>query len=160
MHWGLGSSGFCRRSTLRAGRGLSHAPGGDRVRLAPRPHRSFRRPLRRRRLHASAPAPAAAGRAPGRDGPPAPPSPAPVRAASVAGEPAVRRLRLLAGGGARRSASGSSVAPRYRSSPFMNREDPIQARHQTERSGQKVRSLFSIYNIKVCSLSFIFYNLR
>ena len=38
MHWGLGSSGFCRRSTLRAGRGLSHAPGGDRVRLAPRPH--------------------------------------------------------------------------------------------------------------------------
>ena len=27
MHWGLGSSGFCRRSTLQAGRGLSHAPG-------------------------------------------------------------------------------------------------------------------------------------
>ena len=23
MHWGLGSSGFCRRSTLRAGRGLT-----------------------------------------------------------------------------------------------------------------------------------------
>ena len=27
MHWRLGSSGFCRRSTLQAGRGLSHAPG-------------------------------------------------------------------------------------------------------------------------------------
>ena len=64
MHWGLGSSGFCRRSTLQAGRGLSHAPVGDRVRLAPRPHRSFRRPLRRRLFHASAHAPAAAGRAP------------------------------------------------------------------------------------------------
>ena len=37
LHWRLGSSGFCRRSTLRAGRGLSHAPGGDRVGLAPRP---------------------------------------------------------------------------------------------------------------------------
>ena len=37
---------------------------GDRVRLAPRPHRSFRRPLRRRLFHASAHAPAAAGRAP------------------------------------------------------------------------------------------------
>ena len=32
---------------------------GDRVRLAPRPHRSFRRPLRRRLFHASAHAPAA-----------------------------------------------------------------------------------------------------
>ena len=39
-------------------------PVGDRVRLAPRPHRSFRRPLRRRLFHASAHAPAAAGRAP------------------------------------------------------------------------------------------------
>ena len=37
---------------------------GDMVRLAPRPHRSFRRPLRRRLFHASAHAPAAAGRAP------------------------------------------------------------------------------------------------
>ena len=27
LHWRLGSSGFCRRSTLQAGRGLSHAPG-------------------------------------------------------------------------------------------------------------------------------------
>ena len=35
---------------------------GDRVELAPRPHRSFRRPLRRRLFHASAHAPA--GRAP------------------------------------------------------------------------------------------------
>ena len=66
MHWGLfwGAVAFAAAPLFKRGVAYAMPLVGDRVRLAHRPPRSFRLPLRRRLFHASAHAPAAAGRAP------------------------------------------------------------------------------------------------
>ena len=112
---------------------------GDRVKLAPRPHRSFRRPLRRRLFHASAHAPAAAGRAPNapsscarplqpppsrpHSSPPSPPPPpvAPLRSPHgycTAVVLCVAAMCLRGAGQRQRSAPANLSIPR---SPFLER---------------------------------------